>query len=270
MSEHTPLTEREALLTRVRERLEHEQRWEILGRESNVRCLDCDLRYGERDQFGCHETGRGHTFDEEELAEARTPQPDDIDRDLAALLALAARTSTTTAHEFQWHPVGVREQLAGTGNPATASCACSGWTLHEPLLDNRAGQAAARDEWAKHVRTSTATAEPLSPEVERGVECYYGTPGACTSYRCGSNCDQRFDRMHPCPACLIREIADLRAQVTATADTGLREAVEWLLRGADVPTIHSATGRVSAEALHHLRAVFDATAAPTADTGGPR
>ena len=107
MSEHTPLTEaeREALLTRVRERLEHEQRWEILGSESNVRCLDCDLRYGERDQYGCHETGRGHTFDEEELAEARTPQADDIDRDLAALLDLAARMSTATAD------TGLRERV---------------------------------------------------------------------------------------------------------------------------------------------------------------
>lgn len=48
---------------------------------------------------------------------------------------------------------------------------------------------------------TTTTAETrlrsgLAPDVERGVQCYHGTPRACRSIRCGSNCTDRFDRMH--------------------------------------------------------------------------
>lgn len=35
-----------------------------------VRCLACDLRYEERDQYGCHEPGRPHTYDPTDLTEA--------------------------------------------------------------------------------------------------------------------------------------------------------------------------------------------------------
>lgn len=39
---------------------------------ADVRCTDCDLRYGERDQYGCGPDGRyGHSYDERELAKAR-------------------------------------------------------------------------------------------------------------------------------------------------------------------------------------------------------
>lgn len=34
-----------------------------------VRCLACDLRYEERDQYGCHEPGRPHTYDPTDLTE---------------------------------------------------------------------------------------------------------------------------------------------------------------------------------------------------------
>ena len=39
-------------------------------RVADVRCLACDLRYEERDQYGCHETGRPHTYDPTDLTEA--------------------------------------------------------------------------------------------------------------------------------------------------------------------------------------------------------
>lgn len=58
-------------------------------------------------------------------------------------------------------------------------------------------------------------AAPLSPEVERGAACFHGRERACLTIRCGSNCFSRFDRMHPCPACLIATIHDLREHVRA-------------------------------------------------------
>jgi hypothetical protein len=68
---------------------------------------------------------------------------------------------------------------------------------------------------------------PLTEAVERGVECFHGSARACISYRCGSNCDNRFDRMHPCPACLIAEIHDLRA--TSAERAALVEEIQSLL-----------------------------------------
>jgi hypothetical protein len=53
----------------------------------------------------------------------------------------------------------------------------------------------------------------LPPKVERGAECFHGTRRACLAIRCGSNCSSRFDRMHPCPACLTAENVELREQV---------------------------------------------------------
>lgn len=38
-------------------------------RVGDVRCMSCDLRYEERQQYGCHDTGRAHRYDERELAE---------------------------------------------------------------------------------------------------------------------------------------------------------------------------------------------------------
>lgn len=40
---------------------------------NDVRCLSCNLRYEERQDYGCHEPGRGHHYDGEELEEAGTP-----------------------------------------------------------------------------------------------------------------------------------------------------------------------------------------------------
>lgn len=46
--------------------VESNVRSEVAG----VRCLDCNLRYEEREEYGCHEPGRGHTYDDQEIAEA--------------------------------------------------------------------------------------------------------------------------------------------------------------------------------------------------------
>lgn len=61
----------------------------------------------------------------------------------------------------------------------------------------------------------TESAEPIAREVERGARCFHGVERACLSIRCGSNCYSRFDRMHPCPACLVATIHDLREHVRA-------------------------------------------------------
>lgn len=37
---------------------------------ADVRCLSCNLRYEERQEYGCHESGRGHSYDDAELEEA--------------------------------------------------------------------------------------------------------------------------------------------------------------------------------------------------------
>lgn len=52
-------------------------------------------------------------------------------------------------HQFQWHPIGVAEQIAGTGNKGSASCSCGGWSTH--VLDNRAGRQDADEAYAAHV-----------------------------------------------------------------------------------------------------------------------
>lgn len=36
----------------------------------DVRCPDCGLRYEERQEYGCHESGRGHSYDADDLARA--------------------------------------------------------------------------------------------------------------------------------------------------------------------------------------------------------
>lgn len=54
--------------------LEEEQRqkeWNAFCAVSDVRCLDCNLRYGEREQYGCGIEARNHYYDEDELREAR-------------------------------------------------------------------------------------------------------------------------------------------------------------------------------------------------------
>ncbi|AIY17763.1 hypothetical protein GUY44_07045 [Pimelobacter simplex] len=59
---------------------------------ADVRCLDCGLRYAERQQYGCGEEGRGHSYDEDDLAEAdkrgRQVDLDCVSVSVAALRAL--------------------------------------------------------------------------------------------------------------------------------------------------------------------------------------
>lgn len=57
----------EALLeAEIAETMEHSVR----AARGNVRCLDCNLRYDERQEYGCHESGRGHDYAEADLVAA--------------------------------------------------------------------------------------------------------------------------------------------------------------------------------------------------------
>lgn len=42
----------------------------VRAARGDVRCLDCNLRYAERQEYGCHESGRGHSYDEGDLVAA--------------------------------------------------------------------------------------------------------------------------------------------------------------------------------------------------------
>ena len=42
----------------------------VRSETASVRCLDCDLRYEERQEYGCGESGRGHHYDAEDIADA--------------------------------------------------------------------------------------------------------------------------------------------------------------------------------------------------------
>lgn len=114
----------------------------------------------------------------------------------------------------------------------TATCLC-GWRSAQSFLADPDGRIRAH---ATHVADVLADREPvqtraaLSIQVERGVECFHGVERGCTSYRCGSNCSQRFDRMHPCPACLIAEIHDLRESLQTDTAKVLAE-VEVRVQG---------------------------------------
>ncbi|GAB3988828.1 hypothetical protein [Nocardioides marmoraquaticus] len=57
-----------------------QRQWSAGLAESDVRCIDCDLRYGERDQYSCVIEGTAHRYDEAELAEARVLAPPAIPR----------------------------------------------------------------------------------------------------------------------------------------------------------------------------------------------
>lgn len=39
-------------------------------RVADVRCLDCNLRYEERQEYGCQESGRRHYYDDQDMLEA--------------------------------------------------------------------------------------------------------------------------------------------------------------------------------------------------------
>lgn len=66
---------------------------------------------------------------------------------------------------------------------------------------------------SERAAAASATPSPLPLAVERGAECFYGSPDACMSHRCGSPCERRFDRCHPCPACQQALVGDLREAV---------------------------------------------------------
>lgn len=65
------IAELEAELAPHREEVERQKRWAAYCRQSDVRCLTCDLRYEEREQYRCeYAKGGAHRYDETELAEA--------------------------------------------------------------------------------------------------------------------------------------------------------------------------------------------------------
>ncbi|QYB01452.1 hypothetical protein I1A62_29920 [Rhodococcus sp. USK10] len=65
-----------ALVTELRvyrQRDREDEEWNRRVDEDNVRCLDCDLRHGEREQYRCTKASGAHTyvFSEDELLAAR-------------------------------------------------------------------------------------------------------------------------------------------------------------------------------------------------------
>lgn len=42
----------------------------VRAARADVRCMSCNLRYEERQEYGCHESGRPHDYDEDDLAAA--------------------------------------------------------------------------------------------------------------------------------------------------------------------------------------------------------
>jgi hypothetical protein len=76
--------EAEARLAAVRAELQayraedlRDREWAAFERESNIRCLACDLRYAEREQYGCL-VKTGHRYDAAMLDEARQLDPPTI------------------------------------------------------------------------------------------------------------------------------------------------------------------------------------------------
>lgn len=54
-------------------------------------------------------------------------------------------------HQFERRSISVAEMLAGTGTNGSVSCSCGRWGAN--VLDNRAGNEAARREFRDHVDT---------------------------------------------------------------------------------------------------------------------
>lgn len=57
---------------------------------ADVRCPGCGLRYDERQQYGCGEPGHGHSYDEDELAEA-AERGRQVDLDCVSVLVAELR-----------------------------------------------------------------------------------------------------------------------------------------------------------------------------------
>lgn len=65
------IAELEAELAPHREEVERQEQWAAYCRQADVRCLTCDLRYEERDQYRCeYNKVGGHRYAEDELADA--------------------------------------------------------------------------------------------------------------------------------------------------------------------------------------------------------
>ena len=63
-------TELEAELEKYRAEERRELEWARHRARDDVRCPRCNLRYGERDQYGCIEPARAHHYDADELRAA--------------------------------------------------------------------------------------------------------------------------------------------------------------------------------------------------------
>ncbi|MHD0301850.1 hypothetical protein [Rhodococcus erythropolis] len=61
------VTELESELEKYRAEERRELEWARNRARDDVRCPSCNLRYGERDQYGCIEPARAHDYDADEL-----------------------------------------------------------------------------------------------------------------------------------------------------------------------------------------------------------
>lgn len=59
----------------------------------------------------------------------------------------------------------------------------------------------------------------MEPSAEKDATCVTGREGGCHSYRCGSDCTNEYDRMHPCPACAAEEWRDGRLVSPSMSET---------------------------------------------------
>lgn len=70
----------------------------VRSETAGVRCRDCNLRYEERQQYGCHESARAHYYDEGDIADAEASARADaieyVTLKVAALRAALAQPAT--------------------------------------------------------------------------------------------------------------------------------------------------------------------------------
>lgn len=128
------VAERDALRERVAALIDAEVAADIATNVSSavagVRCLDCNLRYEERQEYGCHESGRGHSYDDEDIADAeRAARQDPINyvmlpvSDLRAALADAEPAEVPRCPKCRHAPHGT---LGFCPNMASDNdCACT-------------------------------------------------------------------------------------------------------------------------------------------------
>lgn len=88
---------------------------------AGVRCTDCGLRYDLRQDYGCHEEGRGHAYDEDELDEAaeraRREPREYVTLSVAEVRALLAETPPADLPATQ--VVGTTEPVDWIADPGT-------------------------------------------------------------------------------------------------------------------------------------------------------